>query len=153
MCQSIQLVIFTLDEQYYALHLAAVERVVWAVQVTLLPRAPAIVLGVIKVQSQIVPVFNLRQRLRLPARDIALSDQFIIADMSGQPVALAADAVIGVVEVAEQKTRTREKMFAGLAQLAGVATFGDQLVLIHDLDTFLSLNEQETLNNALRADD
>jgi purine-binding chemotaxis protein CheW len=152
MCHPIQLVVFILDEQYYALHLAAVDRVVWAVHVTPVPRAPATILGIINVQGQIIPVINLRQRLGLPARDIMLSDRFIIADLSGQPVALAADAVIGVVEVAEQKTKTREKLFAGLAHLEGVATVGDQLVLIHDLDTFLSRDEQETLNDALKAD-
>ena len=46
---SIRLVVFTLDEQRYALHLDAVERVVRAVEVTPLPKAPEIVLEVISV--------------------------------------------------------------------------------------------------------
>ena len=46
---SYYLVLFTLDDQRYALHLSAVERVVRAVEITLLPKAPEIVLGVISV--------------------------------------------------------------------------------------------------------
>jgi len=42
-----QLVVFRLDEQRYALHLALVKRIVRAMEVTTLPKAPEIVLGVI----------------------------------------------------------------------------------------------------------
>ena len=63
------IVVFTLDEQRYALHLLAVERVVRAVEVTALPEAPEIVLGVVNVKGRIVPVINVRRRFRLPERN------------------------------------------------------------------------------------
>ena len=74
-----QLVVFTMDEQRYALQLAAVERVVRMVEVTPLPQAPQIVLGVINAQGRIIPVVDIRRRFRLPARDIRLSDHLLIA--------------------------------------------------------------------------
>ena len=40
------LVVFSLDEQKYALHLSRVEKIVGAVEITPLPKAPEIVLGV-----------------------------------------------------------------------------------------------------------
>lgn len=42
-----QVVVFTLEGQQYALPLSAVERIVHAVEITPLPKAPEIVLGVI----------------------------------------------------------------------------------------------------------
>jgi purine-binding chemotaxis protein CheW len=57
--QTQKLVVFTLDEQHYALHLVAVERAVRMVEIALLPKAPKIVLGVINVQGRIIPVVNL----------------------------------------------------------------------------------------------
>ena len=42
-----QIVLFTLDEPRYALPLSAVERVVRAVEITPLPKAPEVVLGVL----------------------------------------------------------------------------------------------------------
>ena len=74
-----QLVVFNMDEQRYALQLATVERVVRMVEVTLLPQAPKIVLGVINAQGRIIPVVDIRRRFRLPARDIHLSDHLLIA--------------------------------------------------------------------------
>lgn len=152
MTHSTQLVVFSLDEQRYALHLAAVERVVRAVEVTPLPKAPAIVLGVINVQGGIIPVVNLRQRFRLPEREIDLRDQFIIAHTSKRPVALAADAVAGVVELPEHKTMAGEKILPGLEYVEGVARLEGDLILIHDLDTFLSLEEDRELDEALPGD-
>ena len=53
-----QLVVFRLDERRYALPLAVVERVVRAVDVTPLPKAPPMVLGVIDVHGRVLPVLN-----------------------------------------------------------------------------------------------
>ncbi len=158
--KSLVLTVFILDDQRYALRLSAVERIVRAVEVTSLPKAPAIVLGVINVQGQIVPVVNLRRRFRLPERDIDVNDQFIIAHTSksgpepveGRPVALVADTVIGVVEVAGEKITTWDEIVPGLEYLEGVAKMEDGLILIHDLAAFLSLDEENALEEALPAD-
>ncbi len=103
MNKSNRLVVFTLDEQRYALYLPVVERVVNAVEVTPLPKVPDIVLGVINVQGKVIPVVNIRRRFGLPEREIELSYQFIIANTSKQMVVLVADTVSGVIEPAGGK--------------------------------------------------
>lgn len=103
MSACIQLVIFTLNQQRYALHLSRVERVVPIVEINGLPKAPEIVLGVVNVEGRIVPVLDIRKRFRLPERDLDLSDRFIIARTPGRVVALAVDAVTGVVERSVEK--------------------------------------------------
>ena len=90
MNKSNQLVVFLLNEQRYALYLPVVERVVSAVEVTPLPKAPDIVLGVINMQGKVIPVVNIRRRFGLPERQIDLSDQFIIANTTKRPVVLVA---------------------------------------------------------------
>ena len=79
-----QYLCFRLDQRRYALLLAVVDKVVRAVAITALPDAPAGVHGVIAVQGRVVPVINMRQRLDLPAADLRLQDQLIIAqEMAG----------------------------------------------------------------------
>jgi purine-binding chemotaxis protein CheW len=145
-----QLVVFTMDEQRYALQLAAVERVVRMVEVTLLPQAPQIVLGVINAQGRIIPVVDIRRRFRLPARDIRLSDHLLIARTARRTVALALDAVTGIVEGSAQAVITAEEILPGLEYVEGVIKLEDGLILIHDLDTLLSLEEEQTLAAALQ---
>jgi len=145
-----QLVVLTLDEQRYALHLSAVERIVRVVEVTPLPKAPEIVLGVVNVQGQITPVINIRKRFRLPEREMNLSDQLIIAHTSRRTVALVADAVSGVIERSEQEVIAAEKVLPGIEYVEGVVKLEDGMILIHDLNKFLSLEEEQALDNAMK---
>jgi purine-binding chemotaxis protein CheW len=145
-----QLVVFAMDEQRYALQLAAVDRVVRMVEVTPLPQAPQIVLGVINAQGRIIPVVDIRRRFRLPARDIHLSDHLLIARTARRTVALALDAVTGIVEGSAQAVITAEEILPGLEYVEGVIKLEDGLILIHDLDTLLSLEEEQTLAATLQ---
>ncbi len=98
-----QLVVFTLSDQRYGLPLMAVERIVRVVEVTPLPKAPDIVLGVVNVQGRVIPVINVRRRFHLPEREIALTDQMVIARTTRRSVALVVDSVGGVLEYSEQE--------------------------------------------------
>lgn len=146
-----RLVVFTLDEQRYALQLSTVERIVRVVEVTPLPRAPAIVVGVINVQGQVVPLVNIRKRFRLTERETDLSEEVIIAHTSTRTVALLADAVSGVVDCSPEEVIAAAKILPGLEYVEGIARLGDGMILIHDLDKFLSFEEAKTLDMALQA--
>ena len=137
-----QLLVFFLDDQRYALNLAVVERVFPAAEITPVPKAPHIVMGVINIQGHVTPVINTRKRFFLPEREIKLSDQFIIAHTSRRTVALMADAVFGVVECSRHDVITTEEILPQLEYVKGVVKLKDQLILIHDLDKCLSLEEE-----------
>lgn len=149
MGKSLQLVIFSLDEQSYALHLAAVKRVVRLVEITPLPKAPEIVLGVVNVQGEIIPVVNIRKRFGLSERDMSLADQLIIAGTSKRTVALVVNSVISIIEYPEQDLISAEKILSGIEYVEGVVKFEDGIILIHNLDKFLSLNEERALDEAI----
>ncbi|SRR5258707_659837 len=144
-----RLVVFGLDEQRYALRLGAVEQVVRMVEITPLPQAPEIILGVVNIRGRIVPVFHLRKRFHLPERDFGLGDHLIVARTARRTVALVADAVLSVAARADEELVAVERIFPGLDYVEGVVKLDDGLVFIHDLDTFLSLEEEKTMEQAL----
>ena len=146
-----QLVVFSLDDQRYALRLSAVDRVVYMVRVTPLPKAPDIVIGVVSVQGRVIPVINMRRRFHLQEREIALTDRLVIAHTARRPVALAADAVAGIIEYPGQDIVAAEDILPGVEHVEGIAKLEDGLILIHDLDRFLSLDEEQFLDRALAA--
>lgn len=149
MGSSNQLVVFTLDDRRYGLPLSSVDRVIRAVEIIPLPKAPEIIAGVINVRGRVVPVVNIRKRFRLPAREIALSDQFVIAHTTRRPVGLVADAVADVIEHPGQDVVGAGNILPGLEYVEGVVKLRDGLVLIHDLDKFLSLEEDASLSAAM----
>ena len=142
-------VVFYLDELRMALALPTVERVVRAVYFNPLPDAPQIVLGVVNVQGRVIPVVNMRKRFRLPDRETALTDRLVIAQTIRRTVALAVDSVAGVVEYPGPALIGAGDILPGLEYVTGVAKLDDGLIFIHDLDRFLSLDEEEMLDRAL----
>jgi purine-binding chemotaxis protein CheW len=145
----IQSVVFRLDGQRYAMSLAAVERVVPAVEITALPNAPTNVLGVIDLAGQVVPVFNLRRRFRLSERTVRPADQLVIARTSRQTVALVVDEVQTVLDVPALAIADPGEITRGAEPIVGVIKCFDGLVLIYDLEKFLSLGESAALAEAL----
>jgi purine-binding chemotaxis protein CheW len=152
-----QCIVFTLDKRLYGVRLSAVSRVVHAVEITPLPKAPPIVIGVINLGGRIIPVVNIRRRFRLPERDLELTDQLVVARASrhdaqkdgGRLLAFVVDTVIGVQDLSAQETIAAETILPGLEHLEGVAKTDQGLVLIHDLGTFLSLEEERALGAIL----
>jgi len=148
MNETMQLLAFSVGDNRYALPLPAVERIVRAVEVTPLPDAPDTILGLINVQGQIMPVLNMRRRLGLPEREINLSDRLIIGHTSKRTVALLVDAVSGVIEPEGQEVITAEKILPGAGCVGEVAKLAEEIVLVQDLDTFFSFEEEEALSGA-----
>lgn len=142
-------VVLCLDELRIGLPLAIVERVIHAVYITPLPSAPDIVLGVVNIQGRVIPVVNIRRRFRLEDRQIALTDRLVIAHTAHRPVALVADAVSAVLEYPEPALVDAENILPGLEYVDGVAKLEDGLILIHNLNRFLSLDEESALEHAM----
>ncbi|HUU30038.1 MAG TPA: chemotaxis protein CheW [archaeon] len=150
MRNSNQILVFFLEEQGYALYLHAVERVVHAVEVMPLPKAPDIVLGIINMRGQVIPVLNIRKRFDLPERKIDPDDRFIIAHTKKRTVALVVDMVNGIIQPAKEKLVPAEKVTPGMELIDGVIKLEDGMILIHDLERFLSLEEETMLDKAVK---
>ena len=142
-------VAFTLDEGHYALDLNAVERIIQTVEVTLLPEAPDIVLGVINIHGKIIPVVNISRRFHLPEKDIEPTNRLIIAHTLKRTVALVVDVVLGVIETPEDRVVKADTVLPGMDYVQGVVKMEDGMILIHDLNKFLSLEEEKTLDIAI----
>ena len=144
------LVVFSLDDQQFALNVSAVERVVRAVEVTPLPGAPAGVCGVVDLHGAIIPVFDLRAHFGQPSREVRPEDHLVIARTARRKVALLADAALGVVSASGQEVVPAAEILPGLDAIEGVMKLDGGIVLIHDLDRFLRIAEDDALVSALQ---
>ena len=148
---TVELLIFQLDQQRYALPLARVERVLRRVAVAPFPKAPAIVSGVFELQGSLVPVVEIRQRFGLAPRAPRLSDQFLLAHARRHRVALAVEAVEPVVAVPAAEIAAPERVVPGLEYVRGIVRLpGAGVIFVHDLDALLSLEEDVQLATAMQ---
>jgi purine-binding chemotaxis protein CheW len=149
MSDAVQLLVFCVEGQRHALRLEAVERVTPAAEVTPLPGAPAAVLGAIDIGGRILPVFSMRRHLGQPDRALRLSDVLLIARTARRSVALLVDEV-QAVRTAPATTVDAATIATGLGTVQGLVRLDDGLLLIHDLERFLSREDERILDAAMR---
>lgn len=145
----LSLVVFSIAGQRYALNLPVVERVVCMVEVSPLPKAPVIVLGVINFHGQILPVIDIRRRFGHSPSHYGLTSCLLVAQTSRRKLALPVDEILGVQDVPSENVSLPDAVLPGTGLVAGIAALSDGVLLIHDLDTFLSLDEEQRLTEAL----
>lgn len=146
---AVPLLLFILDETRYALHLPVVERVLPLVEIVPLPGAPAIVVGLINCQGTLLPVVDIRRRFGLPERPLRLNDQLIVAQTTWRKVALLVDTTVNVIEVEPDEAVGVAEILNGIEHIEGVLMMGSGLILVHDLTSLLSLEEESTLATAM----
>ena len=144
---------FVLDGQRYALPLPAVERVVRAVEVTVLPEAPPIVIGVINIQGRVVPVVDLRKRFHLPERAVDPEDHFIVARSSTGVVALPVDEAEGLVRDLGGERVAAAEIVPELNYVDQVFLMGPDMVFVLAIDTVLTDEEELLLADSLLSAD
>ncbi len=151
-----QVLVFEVADQAYGLPLDSVVQVTGLVAITRLPQSPEVVVGVVDFASRIIPVVDARRRLRQPDRPYTLYTPLIIGQLSGFTMALAVDALVGVRPLRPEQIQTPSQiltpdMALKVEHLIGAARLGDGLVLVLDPNTFLSAEENASLDKAIEA--
>ena len=142
-------VVFNLGGIEFAVALSAVVRVVQAVEITALPDAPRGVRGVINIEGRIVPVFDLWSRFGQSSRKVRATDHLVIARTRWRMIALLVDSVSSVVGKDEVQITEAADILPDLHGVTGVMKREGKMVLAHDLEQFLSMEDHEALQMML----
>ena len=144
-----QLLTFEIAGRSFGLPSRLLLQVARAVAVAPLPGSPCIIEGVINVRGALVPVLDIRARFGLPARPLTLDQHLIIARTGPRLVALRVDRARDLIAVDQHAIEAADRVAPGLEHVAGVAKLADGLLVIHDLEGFLSLDEARQVDGAL----
>lgn len=142
--------IFRVGEMCCAVSAEPIVEVVRAVAVRPVPGQPPFIAGAIDFHGAAVPLLDLHVRFGGRARQPALSDRFIVARVRDRVVALWVDQVDDLASGARDLT-PGGGLLVGDRSLAGVASTAAGLVMIHDLDGFISECEADAFATAAGA--
>lgn len=143
-------VVFRLDGRGYALGISSIVRVIRAMAIQPLPKAPEIIIGVINVQGNIIPVVDIRKRFGLTEKPLSADDVMIIARTKFRTLAFCADSVDGYTPIDTSNLVDKDKIWNGLEYITGVASTPAGITLIDDLSGFLKIDEEEALGKLIR---
>lgn len=144
-------VVFSLDDRLFALPLSIVERVTRAVAITPLPKTSDFILGVVNLQGRVIPVVNIRKRFSLKDKELDAEQHFLIGKSNERDVAILVDNVMDIVEVPEETYVNQQKITSSMPYISGVIKQEEDMVLVHDLDTLLSTDEIQEVEEAIKS--
>jgi len=104
--------------------------------VTAVPNAAPHVEGVVFSRGQVVPVVNLRVRFGFERGERDIRSRLLVVDAGGRTVGLLADEAREFITIPETAVQPPATSISGLSgnYIQGVATIGDRIVLILDVD-------------------
>jgi purine-binding chemotaxis protein CheW len=117
-----ELLSFMLATEEYAVDLLRIREIIRWRQPTEVPRAPAFVEGIISLRGEIVPVLDVRKRLRLRASPPGKQTRILIVTRGGDPYGIIVDDVRHVVRVLPEEVEPTPPIFSGpeVEFLAGI---------------------------------
>lgn len=149
MNDTIKLITFLIDGQMGAFPMQAVKRIIRAVAVSPLPDAPALLEGVINYHGAVIPVFNLRKKLKLSEKPVSPTDRFLLLQHKGKYICLPVDDVTGFDEIEQQKIDSAAELWDGLQGARKIAKTDSSFIFVEDPAEFFRLLDQEDINEAL----
>jgi len=131
---------FRLGDENYGVDILRVQEIRGWEPVTRVPNAPAFVQGVLNLRGAIVPVVDLRQRLGMPLRDYDKETVVVVVRLDAgeaeKIIGLVVDTVSDVLRATTDAISKTPDFGARLNTdfLVGVATSGDKMIMLLDVD-------------------
>lgn len=135
---------FIVDGHLFGVPIGEVQEVLRAQRMTTVPRAPAVVRGLIHLRGQIVTALDVRTRLSLPSRPSDQSINLLVRDGEGA-VSLLVDEIGDVLNVRadafEQVPDVVPRQLRNV--VAGVYKLDKRLLLVVDLARLTSIELED----------
>ncbi len=134
---------FLVDGLLFGVDVADVQEVLRPQAMTRVPLAPAVISGLINLRGQIVTALDMRQRLKLAARDTGAVLMNIVVRADDEPLSLLVDEIGDVIDVdADSFERPPNNLDARVKELiAGVYKLKERLMLVLDTNATVALTD------------
>lgn len=151
MAKHMQIVVFSVGKEFYGVSIETVQEIVRVPDVTEIPDAPAFLEGVINLRGKIVPVIDLRKRLRLHGVEKTKSTRVLITENGQHMVGLLVDSVWEVLKMQPETIEEPPAMVSaiGVEYITGVAKVDERLIILLDLKRILSIEDMKRLSKSI----
>jgi purine-binding chemotaxis protein CheW len=138
---------FLLAGEHYGLDILKVREIVAMIDITPVPRTPAVIRGVVNLRGRVVPVVDLRRKFDLPSIEPDALACIIVVDLGRNELGIMVDRVCDVLDIAEEAIGEAPAfgMAVDTSFLLGISMDGSELTILLDIDKLLSAHETAEL--------
>jgi purine-binding chemotaxis protein CheW len=136
---------FVLDREEYAVDVHVVQEIRRVTEITAVPRAPEFIRGVINLRGRILPVVDLKRKLRMGQVEIGKTSRIMVVRLRERLLGLLVDGAQQVLKVPLSRIEPppEEVLAGGGDYIRGVAKLEDRLVILVDLLRILAQELRE----------
>jgi purine-binding chemotaxis protein CheW len=133
-------VTFFLDREEYGLPIGQVQEINRVGDITRVPNAPDHVIGVINLRGKIVPVIELKRRLRLGESNMSKESRIVVVEHGPKILGLLVDRVAQVLNLpaAQIEPPPEEIGQSGRNYIQGMGKLEDRMLILLDLGQVVS---------------
>lgn len=145
---------FWTDKELFGIPISDVVQIISMQQITPLPDFPDYAKGVINLRGNIIPVIDMRIRLRKPEAEYNESTCIIVTNIQSTYIGFIVDTVDEVVDIGNDCISAAPKVSKEVTNryLTGIGQVGEKVVLLLDLSKILSENEFEQVAQTAAAE-
>ena len=148
----VQMISFTIGSEQFGVRILMVQEIIMIPEITEIPNSPDFVEGVINLRGDIIPVLDLRKRLRLrglkPEAERKPGSRILVVEIEGNITGFVVDSVSKVITVAASKWLPPPDIIVAGVQsqyISGVVHLEDKILVILDFRKILSIEEKDVL--------
>lgn len=145
-----QYIVFSINQQIFGIEILKIKEVLSYRKITPLPQVEGFVRGIINLRGAVIPVFDLREKFNLPAKEYTKFHVIIVVEIAGRVMGVIVDEISDVLDILPEEFQTTGNLPSNLQQeyLKGVGKKQDEMIILLDIDRLLSPEELELVDAA-----
>lgn len=153
----IQLVMFTVSGEKYAIDIMKAKEIIKPVKVTPLPDVPEFIKGVINLRGMLLPVISMKERLGIATENIeelGHEARVILVAMEKMVVGIFVDSVDEIIRVSFKDIQAPPRIAKGIGSeyLQGICRMEGEALVMLDLNKILSSSEKIMMEGLKKKD-
>lgn len=142
--QDVKILIFSINDEYYATNIIEVERILGYEKSTKIPGSPEFVEGVINYEGNILPVISLSKRFSLTNTKIEEESKIIVAKQNNSKIGIIVDFVSEVKDVKSEYIEDSPEIVAGISKryIKGLIKIDGRIIIYLNLSEILTEQEK-----------
>lgn len=142
--QDVKILIFSINDEYYATNIIEVERILGYEKSTKIPGSPEFVEGVINYEGNILPVISLSKRFSLTNTKIEEESKIIVAKQNNSKIGIIVDFVSEVKDVKSEYIEDSPEIVTGISKryIKGLIKIDGRIIIYLNLSEILTEQEK-----------
>jgi len=149
MAEDRQFVSLILGKEKFGINIMDIKEIIRPMDITVVPKAPSFVEGIINLRGKVIPIVDLRKKLGIQADEMNNDSRIIVVNINNRQLGFVVNSVDQVLRLEENLIDDAPGMSAGYDEnyIEGVAKTRQGMIIILDVKKIFSTGEQSALNN------